>query len=130
MPSVKQLAWLLVKDPEKLTEQEQCDLEWVKQDAHIATLSQFVQEFAAIIRQRWADMLDKWLQRSASSNISCLTTFASGITQDYDAVRAALETMWSNGQAEGQINRLTLCKRQMYGRASFDLLRARVLNPS
>jgi transposase len=114
VPSVKELAWLLVKEPEKLTEQEQSDLEWVKQDAHIATLYQFVQEFAAMIRQRRAEMLDKWLQRSATSNISCLVTFASGIKQDYDAVRAALETMWSNGQAEGQTNRPQSCKRQMY----------------
>jgi len=42
-------------------------------------------------------------------------------------VRAALTTLWSSGQAEGQITRLNLTKRQSYGRAGFDLLRRRVL---
>jgi transposase len=50
-----------------------------------------------------------------------------GLEQDGAAVRAALTTPWSNGQAEGQITRLKLVKRQMYGRARFDLLRRRVL---
>ncbi len=56
-----------------------------------------------------------------------LQNFAIRIEQDYAAVRAAFETEWSNGQNEGQINRLKLLKRQMYGRANFDLLRQRVL---
>jgi len=51
----------------------------------------------------------------------------SGLEQDGAAIRAALMTSWSSGQAEGQITRLKLIKRQMYGRASFDLLRQRVL---
>jgi transposase len=56
-----------------------------------------------------------------------LRTFAAGVRQDYGAVAAALEYPWSNGPVEGQINRLKTIKRQMYGRANFDLLRARVL---
>jgi transposase len=51
---------------------------------------------------------------------------AEGLLSDIDAVRAALSLPWSNGPAEGQINRLKLLKRQMYGRAKFDLLRSRV----
>ena len=54
-------------------------------------------------------------------------TFATGLKSDYDAVEAGLTTPWSNGQLEGQVNRLKLIKRQMYGRANFDLLRQRVL---
>ncbi|NOJ96290.1 transposase, partial [Corallococcus coralloides] len=53
--------------------------------------------------------------------------FAQGLEQDGDAVRAALATPWSNAQSEGQITKLKLLKRQMYGRASFDLLRRRAL---
>jgi transposase len=56
-----------------------------------------------------------------------LRAFAVGIRQDYGAVAAALEYAWSNGPVEGQINRLKMIKRQMYGRANFDLLRAHVL---
>lgn len=58
-----------------------------------------------------------------------LQNFALGLRLDYDAVRAALTYDWSNGQVEGQVNRLKTIKRQMYGRANFDLLRQRVLGP-
>ena len=51
-----------------------------------------------------------------------------GILRDYAAVRAAFSSSISNGQVEGQVNRLKLIKRQMFGRATFDLLRQRVLH--
>ena len=53
--------------------------------------------------------------------------FAQGIRRDYAAVRAAFSSLWSNGQVEAQVNRLKLQKRQVYGRANFDLLRQRIL---
>ena len=56
-------------------------------------------------------------------------SFALGLRQDYAAVHAALAHSWSNGQTEGQVNRLKFIKRRMYGRAKFDLLRLRVLAP-
>ena len=56
-----------------------------------------------------------------------MRNFASGLKRDYEAVKAALTVPWSNGQVEGQIQRLKLVKRQMYGRANFNLLRRRVL---
>lgn len=56
-----------------------------------------------------------------------LESFARTLSWDYDAVAAALKYEWSQGQVEGQINRLKLIKKQMYGRANFDLLRQRVL---
>ena len=55
--------------------------------------------------------------------------FATGLLRDWAAVQAALSSPWSNGQAEGQVNRLKMLKRQMFGRAKFDLLRKRVLAP-
>jgi transposase len=54
--------------------------------------------------------------------------FAQGIRQDEAAVAAAMSEPWSNGPVEGQVNRLKTIKRQMYGRAGFQLLRARVLD--
>ena len=57
-----------------------------------------------------------------------LRTFATGLKSDYEAVKAALTTHWSNAQLEGQVNRLKLIKRQMYVRAKLDLLRRRVLH--
>ena len=59
-----------------------------------------------------------------------LKQFVSGIQRDEAAVRAALHFDWSNGQTEGQVNRLKTLKRQMYGRANIDLLRARLVAAS
>jgi transposase len=71
--------------------------------------------------------LDTWLAEARACGIGAVEMFAAGLEQDGAAVRAALTEPWSSGQAEGQINRLKLLKRQSYGRASFDLLRRRVL---
>ena len=71
--------------------------------------------------------LDGWLEASRASEIPALASFSDGLSRDYAAVRAALNEPWSSGQAKGQINRLKTLKRQMYGRAGFELLRKRVL---
>jgi transposase len=65
--------------------------------------------------------------QARESGLAKLVRFAQSLEQDLEAVRAALELPWSNGQTEGQINRLKAIKRQMYGRAGFELLRARVM---
>jgi transposase len=61
------------------------------------------------------------------SGISELVGFARGLRRDYAAVQAAVRFHWSQGPIEGHIHRLKLLKRQMYGRAKFDLLRQRLL---
>lgn len=79
-----------------------------------------------MVRVRQAELLDDWLVRCQTCSAVLLQQF--GLRQqDYAAVRAALATAWSNGQTEGQVTRLKLIKRQMYGRAKLDLLRQRVL---
>jgi transposase len=71
--------------------------------------------------------LDSWLAQAEAAGIVEFKRFAQSLRSDYRAVQAALQFSWSNGQTEGQVNRLKLLKRQMYGRAKFDLLRKRVL---
>jgi len=71
--------------------------------------------------------LNAWIADASASTVSCIKQFAKGIQADYDAVLAALQLPWSNAQLEGQVNRLKLIKRQMYGRAKFDLLKIRVM---
>jgi transposase len=68
--------------------------------------------------------LDPWIAAAINSPLS---SFAKGIIADHDAVQAAIIQPWSNGQTEGQITKLKLVKRQMYGRAKIDLLEARVI---
>jgi transposase len=87
------------------------------------------QEFGKLIRQRQGEKLEEWLHRAEASVIVELNHFATGLRGDYQAVKAALSYEWSQGQVEGQVNRLKFIKRQGYGRANFDLLRKRVLGP-
>jgi transposase len=77
-----------------------------------------------MVRKKLIANLDPWI---ASASVSLIASFASGIIQDKPAVRAALTEPWSNGQTEGQITKLKLVKRQMYGRAKIDLLQARLI---
>jgi transposase len=71
--------------------------------------------------------MEGWIELAKRCQFGALVRFAYGLQKDIDAVNAAVETSWSTGQVEGRINRLKMIKRQMYGRAGFDLLRARVL---
>lgn len=84
--------------------------------------------FTEMVRRRKAELLPAWLRSAARSKLKEFVGFARGTGEDYEAVRNALTYEWSNGQLEGQVNRLKLIKRQMYGRAKFDLLSARVLH--
>jgi transposase len=83
--------------------------------------------FLTLVCERRPEALDPWLAQARESGLAKLARFAQSLEQDLEAVRAALELPWSNGQTEGQINRLKAIKRQMYGRAGFNLLRARVM---
>ena len=86
------------------------------------------QQFTGMLRKRDPQSFEAWLREALASSVTELRRFANGIRLDQAAVEAALTLPYSNGQVEGQINRLKLIKRSMYGRASFDLLRARVLH--
>ena len=95
----------------------------------IATARKLAVQFVEMVRNRQAEALDPWMaEATASASPKDLQGFARGLQADLAAVRAALELPWSNGQTEGHIHRLKALKRQMYGRAGFDLLRIRVLN--
>jgi len=83
-----------------------------------------IDHFQSMIRSRNGAALDPWI---ADASSSLLSSFARGIADDRSAVVAAIVEPWSNGQTEGQITKLKLVKRQMYGRAKLDLLRARLL---
>ena len=129
--SAREAAWLFVCNPRKLTLRQVRQLEPLRiQDEGLASAYQLTQDFRAMVVNRQVDVLHRWLQEAQESGIAELRSFAAGILRDYDAVRAALTTEYSNGQTEGQVNRLKLIKRQAYGRAQFDLLRLRVLHRS
>ena len=84
-------------------------------------------QFLAMVRQRMPTVLAPWIEACRSSGIAELKTFAEGLLRDFPIIHAALELPYSNGVTEGHVNRLKTIKRMMYGRASFDVLRRRVL---
>ena len=78
-----------------------------------------------MVRARRRADLDGWMEKTCAN---LLGSFAAGLVKDKAAVAAALTEPWSNGQTEGQITRLKLVKRQMFGRANLDLLEARLVS--
>ncbi len=80
-----------------------------------------------MIRNQSADKWDSWLETCCHSTVKELKNFAIGLKRDEAAVYEAIQQPWSNGATEGHVNRLKFLKRQMYGRANFDLLRLKVL---
>ena len=78
------------------------------------------QAFCRMIRQRHSDAFDTWITEVQRTGVKELRAFVQGVLKDEAAVRAGLSLIWSNGPTEGFIHRLTLLKRQAYGRASFE----------
>jgi len=83
-----------------------------------------VTAFHVMIRKKTKASFQPWIARAKASLVS---SFANGISRDQAAVLAAITSPWSSGQVEGQITKLKLVKRQMYGRAKLDLLEARLV---
>lgn len=121
-------AWLLIHPDEKLDDtQRKLRDQLCALNSEVECARQLAQTFCTLVRDRQPHKLDDWLLAAEQSRIKLLRNFAAGLRRDYDAVRAALTYEWSCGQVEGQINRLKTIKREMYGRAKFDLLRKRVV---
>jgi len=85
------------------------------------------EEFAGLLRRRQAEHFDAWLRRAQDCTMAAIRGFAHRLVPDYDGVRAALTAEWSSGQVEGQVNWLTMLKRQIYGRTGLDLLASRFI---
>lgn len=127
LPSVNEMAWILVQAPEQQSDRQHLLLQHFLQHQDVEPIYRLAQQFVQMVKQRLVAQLDPWLAAMATTSVVSFRHFALGIQGDYAAVRAALELTWSNGQTEGQVNRLKFIKRQMYGRANLDLLRLRVL---
>jgi transposase len=121
-------AILTCRPTERLSEQQRILFEQVAVNCPTIRSMRFLAlDFREAIATQDADGILQWIRTATQSGIGPLVRFAFGLKKDFNAVIAAVETSWSNGQTEGQINRLKAIKRQMYGRAGFHLLRARVL---
>jgi transposase len=129
--TARKTRWLLldaIKEPSALDEAYRTAL--LEQSPLIQQAQALVYAFFRLVRQRDVAALDPWLVAAEHSNIAELVSFVQGIRRDYAAVEAALQFEWSQGQTEGQVNKLKFVKRSMYGRGHFDLLRQRMLSQS
>ena len=127
----REATWLVIRREETLDAQEQRQLTALQsQEGELAEAIRLSQDFAALVRQRQPAQLESWLERAARSTVQALARWATSLRDDYAAVQAGVSLPWSTGPVEGQINRLKMLKRQMFGRANIDLLRLRVLSPT
>jgi len=126
--SAREAAWLFVCNPQKLRISQAVRLDHLRvANEDLGLAYQLAQDFRVMVTKRQVHILGRWLEEAKASDIKELQSLATGIYRDFDAVRAALATEYSNGQTEGKVNKLKCIKRQMYGRANFDLLRQRML---
>ncbi|BBE72988.1 transposase [Pleomorphomonas sp. SM30] len=125
IPSARTIARLMTLKRDHMSKAETVMIAAI--EAGVPTLAEareLIDRFHSMIRSRAVDDLASWIQDAEST---LLVSFARGIPRDASAVRGAISEPWSNGQTEGQVNKLKLVKRQMYGRAKLDRLEARLL---
>lgn len=129
-PPPQHLVWLLLAPADAASAQARTLQTHARSVPALAAAVTLAEEFFTMVRDRTVSALDEWLERARRSGLAAFRRFAAGLRLDQAAVQGGLEEPWSNGPVEGHVNRLKLLKRQMYGRASFALLRARVLAPT
>ena len=124
VPSARTLARLMTIGRDHLSKADTVAVAAI--EAGVPTLVEargLLNRFHAMVRRKSGD-LEGWISDAATSLVA---SFGAGVSRDKAAVAAAISSPWSNGQTEGQVNRLKLIKRRMYGRAKVDLIEARLI---
>jgi len=125
VPSARTLARLMTMAHDNLSKADTVTIAAIEAGVPVLVEArELIDRFQSMIRTKAASGLEAWVMEA---NTSLIASFASGIARDRAAVRAAITEPWSNGQTEGQITKLKLVKRQMYGRGKLDLLQARLI---
>ena len=124
----RRVVWWLLRQPDRLSAERQAVLARMEQaNPAFGQLNRLTVQFTEMLRKRQVEQLRPWLEAAQASEFGELKSLAGSLERDYAAVEAALRLPYSSGPVEGNITRLKLIKRSGYGRASFDLLRLRVL---
>src|SRR6266852_1550317 len=127
-PPARMLSRLLLSERDHLTKGDAITVARIERSVPVlVSARELVERFHQMVRDRDPAALPAWITDAAGS---VLASFGKGIVADRGAVAAAMTQPWSNGQTEGQITKLKLVKRQMYGRGKLDLLRARLIAPA
>ena len=123
----KSASWLVMRHIDELTSDEEEALIQLGGQAELSDAITLTQSFLLLVRKRLPQHLDNWLELAKNSLLKPFQSFAKGLIDDYEAVRAGLTLEVSNGPVEGFNNKLKMLKRQMYGRAGLDLLNKRMV---
>ncbi|MEX5638143.1 transposase, partial [Parafrankia sp. FMc2] len=128
-PTRREVTGALTRHPDNVDDGDKTRLaELCDRCPELALARDLVASFAdLLVHRRGLEALESWAGRAEASPLPELRGYASGLRADWDAVAAGFTLPWSSGQVEGQVNRIKMLKRQMYGRAEPDLLRKRVL---
>jgi transposase len=124
-PSARTIARLMTIGRDHLTKADTVIVAAIEEKVStLVEAREIIADFHQMVRSKTIDSFSPWLEKARTSLVM---SFANGVKKDEAAVRAAITSTWSNGQTEGQITKLKLVKRQMYGRGKIDLLQARLI---
>src|ERR1019366_7995315 len=125
IPSARTIARLMTIGRDNLSKADTVTIAAIETNIPaLVNAREIIAAFHATIRRKGAKVLPPWIDRDRTSLVA---SFANGVRKDQAAVHAAIVLPWSNGQTEGQITKLKLVKRQMYGRGKIDLLQVRLI---
>ncbi|WP_233365478.1 transposase [Rhodococcus globerulus] len=128
IPKVRRITSWMLRHPDNLTDDEQIGRGQVLAGCpHLEATAGHVKSFAEMLTERLGEQLNSWMSAVAADDLPHLDRFVRGLDTDHAAVRNGLTLPYSSGAVEGHVNRIKMLKRQMYGRAGFDLLRKRIL---
>ncbi|MFJ9248619.1 ISL3 family transposase [Streptomyces sp. NPDC101776] len=127
-PSVRDVTSWITRHPDRLDDDQAQRLKAVlTRCPQLDRTARHVRSFAELMNNRQGRDLDQWIADVQADDLPALHSFVNGLSQDLDAVVAGLSLRYSSGAVEGHSNKIKMLKRQMFGRANFDLLRKRVL---
>lgn len=131
VPSTRQLTAWIMRPGHKLNQTDRLGLKTACAACpELATLTELAHGFNEMVRTRGGAHLEEWIRKATASAFPELRGFAKGLYDDFDAVKAGLTLEWNSGKVEGNVTRVKMTKRQMYGRAKLDRLRKRILAPT
>jgi transposase len=126
--TVREAVGLLLRAPAKRSEEQEATIQTLAAlQPEIGRTVMLLEWFTGILRNRASEQLAEWMAEAEDCGIAEMKGFVGKLHQDLDAVIAGLTLPWSQGQTEGQVTKLKLLRRQMYGRGNFDLVRKRLL---
>ncbi|MFG2133067.1 transposase [Streptomyces sp. NPDC048751] len=128
-PSARAVTRWILTHPDALSESDRIQLKAALANCpELTALAEHVRSFGHMLTHLHGDLLPDWIEAaSATTELPSLRHFAQQLLRDLDAVTAGLTLPWNSGVVEGHVNKIKMLKRQMFGRAGFELLRKRVL---